>query len=176
MKMKAYFYEESSLNPHSPNDSGELATLDDLRRIGVNYRHQDEDLVAFANQIMEEFAFRERDEVVISRKTFGDAYDAKLATFFEEHLHEDDESRLILDGEGFFDVRSADDRWIRVLVEKGDLLVLPAGLYHRFTTTEKHYTHAMRLFLENPKWIALPRTAEAEKSECRQAYLRSIQQ
>jgi 1,2-dihydroxy-3-keto-5-methylthiopentene dioxygenase len=114
------------------HDSGQLIGVDHLSNLGIAYYQclsiPAVDSIALAR------SYKNRDEITISPETMGAAYEDKMRTFFQEHLHEDEEIRYILDGQGFFDVRDEEDRWIRIKVEKYDLLILPAGIYHRFTT------------------------------------------
>lgn len=96
-------------------------------------------------------------------------YEEKVKSFFEEHIHDAEEIRYILDGSGFFDVRDTEDKWIRIHVKKGDLMTLPEGIYHRFTCDEKDYIHAMRLFIGQPVWTPFNRPQEEHPS--RKAYV-----
>ena len=73
--------------------------------------------------------------------------------FKDEHLHRDDEVRFVLAGEGIFDIRAADGRWMRVAVEAGDLIVVPADLYHRFFLTERQQIRCVRLFKDAAGWV-----------------------
>jgi ARD/ARD' family len=47
--------------------------------------------------------------------------------------------RLLLPDTGYFDVRDENDKWIRIACKKGDMIVLPEGIYHRFTLDDTNY-------------------------------------
>ena len=98
-------------------------------------------------------------------------YEAKIKMFFEEHLHDDEEIRYILNGQGYFDCRDDQERWIRILVKQHDMIVLPAGMYHRFTLDQSNYIHVMRLFQDEPRWTAWPRNVDADAKPARGAFL-----
>ena len=110
--------------------------MDELRTLGVlYYRFSNIDGV---DELAARRGYKNRDEITISPEKMGATYEDKVKTFFKEHMHEDEEIRYIRGGQGYFDVRTKDDDWVRVEVEKDDLLILPAGIYHRFTTNESN--------------------------------------
>jgi len=119
----------------------------------TNLQTRDEEL----NKLRAERGYKNYDEIKISRQ--APEIEKKLEIFFTEHLHEDEEIRYILEGDGVFDIRDKSDQWIRIEVEKGDLIIVPAGLYHRFTLPSE-YIHAMRLFTDTPKWTPINRVAK----------------
>lgn len=167
--MKAYYYDNLPGDQRLAHDSGSAVGVEELARIGVLYfRIGDLDGV---NALAAERGYRNRDEITVSPEKMGDVYEAKVKSFFDEHLHEDEEIRYIRDGHGYFDVRSKGDEWIRIQLDKDDLLILPAGIYHRFTTNETNYIQAMRLFKEEPKWTPLNRSDELSTNPFRKEYV-----
>lgn len=99
-------------------------------------------------------------------------YEEKLRMFYEEHIHTDEEIRYVMDGSGYFDVRDLQDRWIRIDCRRGDMIVLPEGIYHRFTLDEGNYVKALRLFVGVPVWTPLNRPQDEHASRAK--YLESF--
>ena len=115
-----------------------------------------------------------QDEVRVGKEVTPD-YEAKLATFFAEHIHSDEEVRYITQGGGYFDVRrERDGAWVRVHTVAGDCIVLPAGLYHRFTLDSGDFVVAQRLFVGAPVWTPINRGPEADSHPARQQYLQTL--
>lgn len=167
--MRAYWYDNSEADQRLPHDDGRSVPESTLASIGVLYSHHPQ--LSTVDELAKERSYKNRDEIVVSPAAMGDVYESKVKMFFDEHLHEDEEIRYIRDGAGYFDVRSEGDDWIRIRLEKDDLIILPAGIYHRFTTDDNNYIKAMRLFKEDPKWTPLNRGEATDANEHRKQYL-----
>lgn len=79
------------------------------------------------------------------------------AKFDKEHFHTEDEARVVVEGAGIFDVRDASDRWVRIEVNPGDAIVIPANTHHRFMLTDVKHIRCMRLFANHDGWAPLYR-------------------
>ncbi|KAI1268622.1 hypothetical protein F5Y18DRAFT_376164 [Xylariaceae sp. FL1019] len=167
--MRAYWYDNVAGDQRLPHNSGKDVDTAELERIGVLYYRISE--MEGVDALAQQRGYKNRDEITVSPAKMGDAYESKVRMFFDEHLHEDEEIRYIRDGQGYFDVRSKDDDWVRIQLEKDDLIILPAGIYHRFTTDEDNYIQAMRLFKEEPKWTPLNRSEDLDANDYRKAYV-----
>lgn len=176
--MVEFFYHDNKDTPENFTDvhnSGEPVSVEDLDKLGVKYFY-----VTSTNElddIATKRNYKNRDEITLNLDSFGgdvDAFNAKMKQFYKEHYHEDEEIRYIIDGEGYFDVRDKQDRWIRAKLVPNDMLVLPAGIYHRFTLTSAlRKVKAVRLFKDEPKWEAINRET-GRNSEARTEYLNTI--
>lgn len=129
-------------------------TVDDLAAAGALYERLPVDPVAYQpplDRLKAERGYVEQDIIELSPATPN--LEGLCAKFIDEHLHTDDEVRYVLEGEGIFDLRSTADRWMRVTVEQGDLLVVPANLHHRFMLTERKQIRCVRLFKDSAGWV-----------------------
>ncbi|KAI9718937.1 MAG: 1,2-dihydroxy-3-keto-5-methylthiopentene dioxygenase [Candelaria pacifica] len=169
--MKAYWFDNLPGDQREDHDSGRAVDPNYLSNLGVLYYHYPS--LSSVDDLASERNYRNRDEITVSPEKMGSVYEDKVKMFFHEHLHEDEEIRYILDGKGFFDVRSEGDDWVRIKLTQHDLIILPAGIYHRFTTDGKNYIKAMRLFKDEPKWTALNRAPELDENDSRKQYLQS---
>jgi 1,2-dihydroxy-3-keto-5-methylthiopentene dioxygenase len=125
-----------------------------LERHGIHYRHLGLDAAAFQpvlDELKTKSGYGTQDEVRLSQDTPN--LEAVLKKFDDEHTHSDDEIRFVLDGEGVFDIRDSNDRMIRVVVEAGDLIVVPARVNHRFELGQHGRIHCIRLFKDPAGWV-----------------------
>lgn len=136
-------------------DEGEAAIAEDvLRQEGIYVDALPTDEAGYQpplDALKAERGYVEQDLVALSPETPN--LDGICAKFIDEHHHDDDEVRFVLSGEGIFDIRSGTDRWMRVVVSAGDLIVVPAKRHHRFLLTEIKAIQCVRLFRDTSGWV-----------------------
>ncbi|XP_078397822.1 acireductone dioxygenase [Cetorhinus maximus] len=176
--MEAWYMDGSAGDQRQPHQRqpNQAVTRKELEQFGILYWKLDAD--KYENdpelqKIRKERNYSWMDIVNIHKDTMPN-YEEKIRSFFQEHIHLDEEIRYILDGSGYFDVRDKDDKWIRIAMKKGDMITLPAGIYHRFTLDENNYVKTMRLFVGEPVWT--PYYRPADEFEARKKYLQFLNQ
>jgi len=176
--MRAYYYDNIPGDQRLPHDYVPSRPVSEDTLDNINVKHWTipvEGYESKVNALAQERGYKNRDTINVSKEGLGEVYEQKIKGFFEEHMHEDEEIRYILSGTGFFDVRETpSDAWIRLAVEPGDLIVLPAGIYHRFTLDEANNIKALRLFQDEPKWIPYNRNVDTDVNPHRINYLKSV--
>jgi 1,2-dihydroxy-3-keto-5-methylthiopentene dioxygenase len=134
----------------------------DLAEQGVAYHQLRTDPAAYRSSVdmlKSDRGYIEEDIIELAPTTPD--LDAICAKFVDEHSHDEDEVRFVLEGEGIFDIRSNDDRWMRIVVQPGDLIVVPAGRHHRFLLTDAKRIRCVRLFRDKSGWVPHYREAQA---------------
>ena len=78
---------------------------------------------------------------------------AMRARFLAEHIHEDDEVRFFVEGQGAFYLRVG-GKVYRTVCAAGDLISVPKNTTHWFDAGEKPLFCAIRLFTTPDGWVA----------------------
>lgn len=170
--------DESNEDPRLPHHQNpqKLVSLDTLSEIGVLYwklnaKNYENDLEL--KKIRDERGYNYMDILDLCPEKVEN-YEQKLKNFYTEHIHSDEEIRYCLEGSGYFDVRDKADRWVRIWIKEGDLIILPAGIYHRFTLDTSNYVKLMRLFKGEPVWTPFNRPQEDHPA--RKEYIKNLEE
>ncbi|KAJ3143011.1 1,2-dihydroxy-3-keto-5-methylthiopentene dioxygenase [Geranomyces variabilis] len=134
-----------------------------LRDLGVELAHfptTPDTLESQLDQLSTDRGYVHRDMLTLSRDTDVEGW---LPRIWTEHMHPDDEIRYVLEGDAYMDVRDSIDEWVRFHLVPGMLLVVPAGIYHRFKLTESEYIKMVRLFQSKAGWISTPRSSQSDQ-------------
>ncbi|XP_065157870.1 acireductone dioxygenase [Atheta coriaria] len=173
--VKAWFMDNNPENPCTEHHKTppEYVSLDDLfESTAVEYFYINPDDRSKLDIIRKERGYSYEDEINCSEGCLPN-FEEKLKMFYQEHLHTDEEIRYVLEGSGYFDVRDRNDKWIRIQVNRGDLIIIPSGIYHRFTLDTTRFIRTKRYFVGEPVWVAHNRPAD--EMESRREYLQKLE-
>ncbi|KAI0295052.1 1,2-dihydroxy-3-keto-5-methylthiopentene dioxygenase [Multifurca ochricompacta] len=177
--MRAYYFDNLPGDQRLDHDSGTPVDLEYLRRLGLFLLTIPLDTVwePEIDQIAKQQGYKFRDIMDITKHGLGDHFESSLKMYFTEHMHDEKEIRYILSGSGFWDIREYQtEEWIRIEVVPGDFLIIPPGIYHRFTLGQSNEIKALRLTKEIPNYNSHARGLETDGSSARGQYLDSLKE
>jgi 1,2-dihydroxy-3-keto-5-methylthiopentene dioxygenase len=103
--------------------------------------------------LKQQYGYTTEDIVALWPTTPG--LEEKLAPFKQEHHHTDDEVRIILHGSGVFGFAPPNRAPYTLHLQAGECIVIPAYSRHWFTLGEEKTVVALRVFKQNPSWVAV---------------------
>lgn len=136
-------------------ETGKEITSAELNAQGILNMQLPSDPAAYKEplaKIMKEKGYVDQDQVDMS-PSMGPKFDEMCQKFSIEHLHPGDEVRFLIAGAGVWEIRSLDDRWMKVEVEARDFITVPDGRFHRFYLTDEKHIQCIRLFKDHNGWI-----------------------
>ncbi|VDN84489.1 unnamed protein product [Brugia pahangi] len=128
-----------------------LYTTDQLQAIAgvVSYKVDIDDVNAMKKRISRVKAERKMtttDIFTLDQNT--NKFEEKLEQLYEPVAKDVDSAFLVTDGSAYYDIEIDDDDWIRINVERGDLIIIPSGRNHRFTLTTQVFIYSfVQLFI-----------------------------
>ncbi|CCW67131.1 unnamed protein product [Phytomonas sp. Hart1] len=147
-------------------------TMSDLFKLGIVCFYINLNEFSIVKQIIKERLYKHTDEVRISQTAKDDTF---LVRWFNEHYNEDEQLRLVLDGSCYFDIRSVREKWIRIHLQTSQLIIIPAGMYHRGTLDENDYVALFQGFQESPRFVPINRPDnQADTRKSRLNYLMKL--
>ncbi|XGW09475.1 hypothetical protein V3C99_011626, partial [Haemonchus contortus] len=138
--------------PHHVFPPKKLSPDQLLTLTGVVYYKVDlDDTVAMKKRLSR--VRNERKVVSSDVLTINDStpdFDEKLEDYYEPTTKSQDVVSMVLEGTCYYDVEPEEDEWIRIQLERGDLIVIPQGVSHRFTVTPQNFVQLQRFFPKKP--------------------------
>ncbi|KAH8975383.1 hypothetical protein BDL97_01G154100 [Sphagnum fallax] len=177
--IRAWYYNPTDDPPYLPHEytPNRIVPVEHLKELGVltwtQIETEDYQTNKFLNNIKDDRGYNYEEVLTVAPGKLNN-FEALTKKFFTEHLHEQEEIRFILDGIGYEDVRDLDGQWIRIEIKKGDLIVLPPGMYHRFTLDQNNYLKALLLYQGIPCRIQFDQSPVTDSMEVRKEYLDSV--
>ena len=110
-----------------------------------------EGLDRYFHQLRDTAGYQTRDLIVLHPEVPG--LDEMLAKFDRCHRHDADEVRYIVDGDGVFGFVRPERSQVRLLVEAGEYINVPAGTEHWFYLTPSRRIKAVRYFTTTEGWV-----------------------
>jgi len=141
--------------------SERVCSLEELRAEGIIADSFDPSWPqAPADRLKAERGWSRHDDVRLAVSNPRD--EATIAREIDEHLHLIAEVRLFLEGDGVYDIRARDERWVRVWVSPGDILMIPERRYHRFLPSTHVALRYLQVYSERPGLTPLYRASSEE--------------